>query len=134
MRKLLSYLICNLLVYQLVQAQYSTTLFGSAVSLSIQLINSNQQIQFNVTLPKGSYLGIVYSGTMKGSDAVAFKASSTSPAVEDMYASGHYRPSTDAQNDYTTTYTSNSSYVSFVSSRKLNTGDSNDYIVTLVTI
>ena len=49
-----------------------------------------------------------------------------------MYSTGHSQPSTDSINDYKTTYTTNSTHVTFVSTRAMNTGDSNDYVVVLV--
>jgi hypothetical protein len=72
---------------------------------------------------------------MTNVDMVAFKASSTgTPSVEDMWSTGYSRPSTDTQNDYVTTYTTNSSHVLFTSTRALSTGDPNDYQISLVSI
>ena len=64
---------------------------------------------------------------MAGMDVVAFRADSTNPGVDDMYASGYSLPPTD-KNDYINTITSNATHVNFISRRALNTGDSvNDY-------
>ena len=50
----------------------------------------------------------------------------------DVYSRGHSTPALDPIQNYMTVYNFNNTHVTFTSDRPLNTGDSNDYIIPLV--
>ena len=100
--------------------------------MQAELVLNKTQIQYTVQIPKGSYFAVGYGTSMSAMDVVAFRADSTTPGVDDMFATDRSLPRTD-KNDYISVITSNSTHVTFVSKRPLNTGDSvNDYSINLV--
>jgi hypothetical protein len=69
---------------------------------------------------------------MRNCDYVLWQANPNSPSVSDLYSAGYGTPYADSNQNYVSSYTMNSTYVTFTSDRKLNTGDSGDYVIPLV--
>lgn len=60
---------------------------------------------------------------MTNADMVAFASSPTSPTVKDYWSTGHTMPTLDSKNDYTFTTNINTTHVTFIAKRLLDTND-----------
>lgn len=69
---------------------------------------------------------------MFGTDMVIWEANGQNSKALDLYSYGWETPIIDSQQDYTTTFTYNSTHTTFISDRLLATGDSSDFIITTV--
>ena len=63
---------------------------------------------------------------------VIWQANGLSSVALDTYSYGWSTPPNDPQQDYNTTFVYNGTHVTFVSDRKLNTGDKLDYVIPQV--
>lgn len=66
---------------------------------------------------------------MTNCDMVIWQANGKDSKVQDLWSTGRDTPKIDKRQDYVSTYTFNSTHVSFVSDRKLNTRDSQDFVI-----
>ena len=105
--------------------------FVGAYDLSIWLPTPNS-VRFLVVVPANNYFSIAYGTTMFGTDMVIWEANGPNSKALDLYSYGWETPIIDSQQDYTTTFTYNSTHTTFISDRLLATGDSSDFIIPTV--
>jgi hypothetical protein len=91
-------------------------------------------IRFNVSVPLNQYLSIGFGADMSNVDMVVWQAYGANSRCIDLYSRQKTTPSTDSSQDYTTTFSYDSKKVYFISDRKVKTGDSLDYSVSLVSL
>ncbi len=87
-------------------------------------------------IPNNSWLGIGFGATMKNTDMITWSAKNGVGRVYDSYSVGYGKPKEDdVQNvelDSTPSFNKSEDRVSFVTRRKLDTGDAgNDFVVRL---
>lgn len=87
------------------------------------MLNSTHA-RFQVTMPQGHYFSIGFGPTMTNCDMVIWQANGKDSRVQDLWSVGRDTPRIDTRQDYVSSFTFNETHVSFVSDRKLNTGDS----------
>jgi hypothetical protein len=66
---------------------------------------------------------------MTNCDMVIWQANGKDSVVQDLWSTGRDTPRIDQRQDYVSTYTFNTTHVSFVSDRKINTKDSQDFVI-----
>ena len=88
--------------------------------------------RFYVIVKYNQYFSIGFAPTMTNCDMVVWQANGANSKCVDLYSTGHPTPSTDANQNYVTTFTYNSTHTIFTSDRALSTGDSKDYQISLV--
>ena len=69
---------------------------------------------------------------MYGTDMILVQAVGTEGKAYDLWSVNHNSPTQDSSQDIDPGYSFNSTYVKVVMNRKLNTGDSKDYAIPLV--
>ena len=107
--------------------------FNDNTRLKMVLLNDTH-IRAIAQVPLNEYFAIGFNTkNMKNCDMVIWLANPSNINQWDCYSTGNYQPPQDSlPNDWSTTYTQNSSHVEFVSDRKVDTGDSQDYAIILV--
>jgi hypothetical protein len=93
------------------------------------------KLQMVVDVPSNQYFSIGFGASMVDTDMIVWQTPSSGPSTTDLWSTSNGKPSTDAQQDVTTTaVTINSDKsVHFTSERPLDTGDQQDFLVPLDT-
>ena len=97
-------------------------------------MKDNNNIRMNVTVPNNHYFSVGFGKTMTNCDMVLWQANGLQSKTVDLWSKGRFTPDTDSQQDYNSTFTYNGTHVIFISDRKMNTGDSLDFVIKNVTL
>ena len=114
------------------RAQFSLR-FANVYDLSVWMPTPTS-VRFMVVVPTNNYFAIGFGTSMFGTDMVIWQANGQDSTAVDLYSSGWYSPVIDSQQDYTTTFTYNSTHTTFISDRLLQTGDHSDFVIPTVSL
>lgn len=88
-------------------------------------------VTFTAVIPNKTWMGIVLGNySMVNSDMILFSANGSSSKFYDLYSDGYFMPMDDDTNDLTGSFEVLNSEVQFKVSRKIDTGDSQDFLIT----
>lgn len=88
-------------------------------------------VTFTAVIPDKTWMGIVIGNTsMVNSDMILFSANGSSSRFFDLYSEGYFMPMEDDQKDLTGQFEELTNEVRFKVSRKIDTGDSKDFLIT----
>ena len=92
---------------------------------------NDSNIIFHTYQPNDSYLGIVLGagGMARGSDMVVFHANGKDSYCSDMTSQGYTKPANDKTKNLSCKHEYKDGEVHFTVKRKLDTGDSNDFVI-----
>ena len=104
-------------------------------TFSVSYDSANQEVTFTITLKNTHYFGFGFgTSTMgTGNDMIMCTASSGSPTCSDMVSNGYATPTVDSNDNLTQSNSSSGDIDTYVITRALDTGDSEDYVIPLDT-
>lgn len=71
--------------------------------MEVGYLSSENVVKFDVTVKANSYFAIGYGPSMFDTDMVMWTADGSNSKTTDLWSTSHARPSTDSQQDYTST-------------------------------
>ena len=115
----------------------SSDLPGDDFSLRVCLDLQRRDLVFKTEIAKDAWLGVGFGKGMKDIDMIVWLSEGETGTVKDLWSTGLFQPELDQSQDVTLdeepTYDASTGRVSFVTRRKLDTGDSNDRVFELET-